>query len=114
MIWVDGHDQALIRGTGTEDEFNWSYSLKENQFPVSGCLYRTRRRAEEPQDKKQPHALYRWRLGDFVPFASDIKVTYERLGQTNDMLPRFPGSPVNVSHHRGDDYRSVAFWYEMP
>jgi hypothetical protein len=114
MIWVDGNSEPAIAGTGTEDDFNWSYGLKENRSAVSGALRVTRRKKEDGQEKVGYNALYRYRPGDFVPFTSGIKVTTEHLGSTSDVLPKFPGSPVNVSTERGDDFRSVAFWYELP
>ena len=76
-----------------------------------------KRPKEKEPDKpdKDPHnVLYRYRQGDFVPFHSSIKVTFERLGNTSDFMKRYPGSPVNVSPKRGDDYRSVVYWYELP
>lgn len=114
MIWVDGEDEARIRGTGTEDEFNWSYGFKENRSPVSGALLAARRGKKVAPDAIGYNTLYRFRQADFVPFKDKIKVTFERLGSTTFLLPRYPGSPVNVSTERGDDYRSVAFWYELP
>jgi hypothetical protein len=114
MIWVDGSDKALIRGTGTEDEFNWSYGFEENRNPVSGALLCPHLKKRAPQTTLGYNVLYRFRLGDFVPFREGVKVTYERLGNTTGWVDRYPGSPVNVSHSRGDDYRSVAFWYETP
>ena len=74
----------------------------------------TGRKSELPQTRVGYNVLYRYRPGDYIPFQQSIKVTYERLGLTNDWMKRYPGAIVNVSHHRGDDYRSVAFWYEMP
>lgn len=112
MIWVDEDPLALIRGTGTEDEFNWSFGFKENRSPVSGALLVTRFPKKAPHDAVGYNVLFRYRPGDFVPFRKKIKVTYERLGNT--WMKRYPGSPVNVTHHRGDDYRSVAYWYEAP
>ena len=114
MIWVDGGDKALIRGTGTEDEYNWSFGFEENRYPVSGALLCPHLKKRAAQTTLGYNVLYRFRLGDFVPFRESIKVTYERLGNTTGWVDRYPGSPVNVSHSRGDDYRSVAFWYERP
>ena len=114
MIWVDGAEPARIRGTGTEDEFNWSYGFRENRSPVSGALLAASRNRKVPLSAVGENVLYRFRPTDFVPFAQSIKVTYERLGSTTNWIKRYPGSPVNVSSERGDDYRSVAFWYERP
>ena len=47
-----------------------------------------------------------------MPFQKSIKVSYERVAS----LPpnyRYPGSLINMTHDRGDDYASVAFWYEL-
>ena len=67
-----------------------------------------------PESAVGYNTVYRFRPADFVPFKHSIKATYERLGSTTTRLPRYKGSPVNVSTERGDDYRSVAFWYELP
>lgn len=114
MIWIDGGDLAVIRGTGTEDEFNWSFGFKENRSGVSGALLAGRLSPTDPDKGKPYSVLYRYRPGDYVPFQKSIKVTYERLGSTTDFLKRYPGALVNVSHHRGEDYRSVAFFYLLP
>jgi hypothetical protein len=114
MIWVDGEEQALIRGTGTEDEFNWSFGFKENWSPISGALQVSKVKRREPQTTYGHNVLYRFRPGDYVPFTRSIKVTYERLGSTTEWMKRYPGALINVSHDRGDDYRSVAYWYELP
>lgn len=114
MIWVDGDPRALIQGTGTEDEFNWSYGFKENRSPISGTLRVGKRKSKLPQTTQGFNVLYRYRLGDFIPFRENIKVTFERLGMTNNWMKRHPLSLVNVSQHRGDDYRSVAYWFELP
>ncbi len=114
MVWVDGDPQAVIRGTGTEDEFNWSWGFMENRSPISGALMDHGLPGGTPHATVGYNALYRYRLGDFVPFRDQIKVTYERLGLTSTWIKQYPGSIFNVSQHRGDDYRSVAFWYELP
>lgn len=112
MIWVDDDPQAVIRGTGTEDEFNWSYGFKENRSPISGALLVPHFKKSAPQTAIGYNVLYRFRPGDFAPFRERIKVTYERLAST--WIKRYPGALVNVTSHRGDDYRSVAYWYELP
>ncbi len=114
MIWVDGDSMALIRGTGTEDEFNWSFGFEENRSALSGALQAARPEKGSPQSAVGHNALYRFRLGDYVPFQESIRVTFERWGSTTEWMKRYPGAMFNLSHSRGDDYRSVAFWYELP
>ena len=53
---------------------------------------------------------YRFRPGDYVPFRESIKVSYEILGHSwKTSRNPFAGS---LSQQRGDDYSSVAYWYE--
>lgn len=125
MTYIDGADKPQIQGTGTEDEFNWSWGFMPHLSPVSGTL-------PVVPECKQPLAAqiipallnpdcmtlagenisYRFRPSDYVPFESSIKVSYEVLGISwktpNDMLSG------NLSQTRGDDYASIAYWYEMP
>ena len=109
--WVDKTDwPPQIQGTGTEDEFNWSWGFKNNLSSVSGVLKSTPKGVKK--DETAENVVFRWRISDYVPFQKSIKVSYERVAS----LPpnyRYPGSLVNMTHNRGDDYASVAFWYEL-
>ncbi len=124
MTWVDGAQQALIRGTGTEDEFNWSWGFMENRSPVSGALlanptrplpwYSTLCLECMPEDYKTEigyNTVYRYRQADYIPFDQTIKVEFERLGMS--WYQRYPMAFINWTIDRGDDYASVAFWYEI-
>ncbi len=100
----------VIQGTGTEDEFNWSWGYTKYLTPISGILIRTPQGIKEGETG--PNVAFRFRISDYVPFREYIKVSYERQGAVS--LKRYPGALINQSKTRGDDYASVAFWYELP
>lgn len=123
--WVDGAKEPQILGTGTEDEFNWSWGFTTYQSPVSGTLpvipecketiaaqVVPSLRNPECMDISGHNIAYRFRPTDYVAFSKSIKVSYEVLGSS--MTP--VNSPVkgNWSQWRGDDYSSMAYWYQLP
>jgi hypothetical protein len=123
--WIDGAAEPQIKGTGTEDEFNWSWGFKPNESTISGTLpvvpecketiaaqLVPQLRNSECQKIIGHNIAYRFRVSDYVPFDHSIKVSYEVLGASYNA----PNGPVkgNLSQHRGDDYASIAYWYEMP
>jgi hypothetical protein len=109
--FVDGASwPPVIQGTGTEDEFNWSWGYTKYLTPVSGILIRTPQGIKEGETG--PNVAFRFRISDYVPFRESIKVSYERQGAVS--LKRYPGALINQSKTRGDDYASVAYWYELP
>ncbi len=109
--WVDGDAwPPVIQGTGTEDEFNWSWGYSKYMTPISGILIKTPEGTAEGETA--PNAAYRFRVSDYVPFRESIKVSYERQGAVS--VKRYPGAYINQSRTRGDDYASVAYWYELP
>lgn len=125
MTYIDGAAAPQIQGTGTEDEFNWSWGFNPHMSPVSGTLpvvpeckesiaAQILPQLRNPQCNRLTgrNIAYRFRPTDYVPFSRSIKVSYEILGQAW-LAPNslFAG---NLSQHRGDDYSSIAFWYEAP
>lgn len=111
--WIDGASKPQIQGTGTEDEFNWSWGFMPHMSPVSGTL------PVVPECKKQEcdnitgeNIAYRFRPSDYVPFSESIKVSYEVLGIS--WLSPNAFLTGNLSQKRGDDYASIAYWYQLP
>jgi len=127
MTYIDGAKEPQIRGTGTEDEFNWSWGfMPGNMNPVSGVLpvvpeckesiaaqIIPQLRNPECQKITGNNIAYRFRPSDYVPFENSIKVSYEIIGAIW-YSPNFAIYPGNQSQLRGDDYASVAYWYQMP
>jgi len=125
MDWIDGSAKPQIQGTGTEDEFNWGWGFKPVLSPVSGTLPLVPKckesivaqiipafRNKECQKIRGDNIAFRLRPSDYVPFESSIKASYEILGNSF-LTPRFL-LRGNLSQERGDDYASMAYWYEMP
>ncbi len=145
MTYIDGASKPQIQGTGTEDEFNWSWGFNPNMNPVSGTLPAPPECKEtiiaqifpklinpKCQKTQGDNIAYRFRPSDYVPFNRSIKVSYEILGAAwpspNETTK--PGQPKaddsknkhrenlpilgNLSQFRGDDYASVAYWYQLP
>ncbi len=125
MTYVDGAAKPQIQGTGTEDEFNWSWGFNPSMSLISGTLpvvppcketiaaqIIPQLRNAKCNELTGQNIAYRFRPSDYVPFATSIKVGYEVLGQS----PAAPNNIIkgNLSQHRGDDYASMAFWYEAP
>jgi hypothetical protein len=114
MTYIDGASEPQIQGTGTEDEFNWSWGYMLHESPVSGTLPVVPECEGGPNkcwDIMGHNAAYRFRPSDYVPFEESIKVSYEILGVAHYELWKVITG--NVSQHRGDDYSSVAYWYEI-
>lgn len=80
-----------LHGTGTEDYFNTAWCpTQEYAAPYHGII------AAGGPNWTEPVTLYRWHIEDPVIFQRSIRVTIEH-GHAN---------------RRGDDYASVAFWYQ--
>jgi hypothetical protein len=92
MIFIDGEKwPPSIHGTGTEDYigsawgFNREFYGPFHGFPLMG-----------KPDWTGPSSMYRFHIEDPIFFKKSIKVTIEH-GHAND---------------RGDDWSSVAYWYQ--
>jgi hypothetical protein len=90
MIYLDGANNASIYGTGTEDYFGDGWGIRWFVNPLSGC----------PQNSGRSQFMYRWHIGDSIPFSKSIKLTFENY------------SALHTDIHNG--YASVAFWYQLP
>jgi len=125
MDYVDGAAKPQIQGTGTEDEFNWSWGFSSYMSPISGTLpvvpackesivaqVIPQLRNPECQKIRGDNIAYRFRPSDYVPFEQSIKVSYEILG--NSFLAPHAIFSGNLSQERGDNYASIAYWYELP
>ena len=90
MIFVDGDTwPPSLHGTGTEDYFGaaWGFN-REFCGPYHGLPLR--------DEENGKYSMYRFHLEEAVAFQQSIRVTIEH-GHAND---------------RGDDYSSVAYWYQ--
>ena len=93
MVFVDGDVwPPTLHGTGTEDCFGTAWSPSEAfASPWFGQPVADR------DDWAGFSSLYRWYVADPVPFSSSLRATLEH-GHAND---------------RGDDWSSVAYWYQL-
>lgn len=96
MITIDGDTKPTLIGTGLEDYFSgaWNFNQlnREYCFPYFGYS----RKGNAHPDYTGRHSMYRFHLPDPIMFDQSIRVTIEH-GAMND---------------RGDDYSSVAYWYQ--
>jgi hypothetical protein len=92
MFFVDGERTPSVHGTGTEDYFlgAWDFGGKPFQYGSFGAPVVGAERAGEKW------SLYRFHLDAPIPFTRSLRATIEH-GHAND---------------RGDDYSSVAYWYQ--
>ncbi len=96
MMYIDGAEMPTLIGTGLEDYFcgAWNFNLlnREYDFPYFGYS----RKGNAHPDYTGRHSMYRFHIEDPVTFDKSLRVTIEH-GAMND---------------RGDDYSSVAYWYQ--
>ena len=96
MMYIDGAQMPTMTGTGLEDYFcgAWNFNLlnREYNFPYFGYS----RKGNAHPDYTGRHSMYRFHIEDPVTFDKSIRVSIEH-GAMND---------------RGDDYSSVAYWYQ--
>jgi hypothetical protein len=94
MIFIDGEVwPPSLHGTGTEDYFNaaWGFPSGAYAGPYHGISL-----ASSPQEHFGLWSMYRFHIEDPVRFSTSIRVTIEH-GHAND---------------QGNDYSSVAYWYQ--
>ncbi len=91
MVYVDGEKFPSVYGTGTEDYFTggWYFNKGEFSGPVHGLIIK--------DDSLARIAVYRFHVGDAIPFKKSIKFTIEH-GHANS---------------ENADYSSTAYWYQM-
>ncbi|MCX6150911.1 MAG: DUF2961 domain-containing protein [Ignavibacteriales bacterium] len=90
MVYVDGEKFPSIYGTGTEDYFNggWYFNKGEFSAPYHGVIVK--------DDSLSRIAVYRFHLGDVIPFKKSLRFTIEH-GHANEETV---------------DYSSTAYWYQ--
>ena len=89
---VDGEIRPQINGTGTEDYFlgAWDFGGKAFSYQLFGAP------VVGPERKGARWSVYRFHLDSPITFTKSLRATIEH-GTAND---------------RGDDYYSVAYWYQ--
>lgn len=96
MMTIDGDSRPTLNGTGLEDYFAgaWNFNLlnREYNFPYFGYS----RKGNAHPDYTGRHSMYRFHLEDPVTFDQSIRVSIEH----------------GTNNNRGDDYSSVAYWYQ--
>jgi hypothetical protein len=96
MITVDGALLPTMTGTGLEDYFlgAWNFNAlnREYNFPYFGYS----RKGNPHPDCTGRHSMYRFHIEDPVTFDRSLRVSIEH----------------GASNNRGDDYSSVAYWYQ--
>ncbi len=93
MVFVDGEKwPPSLHGTGTEDYFCNAWGMQDKPYLFAGTsLFNKKHKNWEGK-----WTIYRFHILDPIPFKKSIKVTIEH-GHANN---------------RGDDYSSVAYWYQ--
>ena len=94
MIFIDGEKwPPSLHGTGTEDYFceAWGFPSGEYSGPYTGVSL-----GKDTQNWSGKWSLYRFHIEDPVHFRKSIRVGIEH-GHAND---------------QGNDYSSVAYWYQ--
>ena len=92
MFFVDGEKLPSINGTGTEDYFlgAWDFNGKSFSYALFGAPV-------VGQELQGGHwSVYRFHLDSPIPFTRSLRATIEH-GHAND---------------RGDNFYSVAYWYQ--
>jgi hypothetical protein len=92
MFFVDGESLPSINGTGTEDYFlgAWDFGGKHFAYDLYGAP------VVGPEKKGGRWSVYRFHLDSPIPFTKSLRASIEH-GHAND---------------RGDNYYSVAYWYQ--
>ncbi len=90
MVYVDNEDTPSVHGTGTEDYFTsgWYFNSGEFSAPFHGLILK--------DDSSARIAVYRFQVGDAIPFKNSILFTIEH-GHANEETA---------------DYSSTAYWYQ--
>lgn len=89
LFFVDGSSSPTIQGTGTEDWVGQAWGAAEASSPYAGVV-----------DQPGRHvSLFRWYLGDAIPFQQSLKVGMQQQGR-------------DEFRDRSDDVSAAAFWYQ--
>lgn len=103
FFYIDGKKTPNIEGTGTEDYFNDSWSLRVGDGPNFGVT------VADGTDLGSRMTAYRWHVADPIPFSKSLTFDIEHAGWTynND------GSVRSAFEEREDLFSTVAFWYQQ-
>jgi hypothetical protein len=95
-IYIDGESHPSIEGTGTEDYFcgGWGFFGEPFATPYFGSPLRAN------CSRGAIWSVYRHHIQDPIPFRRSIRVAFETIHSGDAEDP-------------GDDYSSVAYWYQV-
>ena len=106
-FYVDGEARASIRGTGTEDYFLCAWGFEKCTFPDFGVPWLSGEGMGQVGDMA---TMYRWHLSDPIRFGKSLRATLEHTGWMD--ADETTTGKVEGHVERGDDFASVAFWYQ--
>jgi hypothetical protein len=106
-FFVDGEARPSIRGTGTEDYFLCAWGFEKCTFPEFGVPWMSGDGMGQVGDQA---SMYRWHLSDPIRFGKSLRATLEHTGWMD--ADETTTGKVEGHVERGDDYASVAFWYQ--
>lgn len=102
-FYIDGSDEPVLKGTGTEDYFCDAWAFRELNRPYYGVSI------WEGMFEGSRCSAYRWHVEDPVYFDESMRFTIEHKGNTFDSQGKMVSG---YTPNRPDFYSSVAFWYQ--
>lgn len=107
-FYVDGASRPTLWGTGTEDYFLNAWGMEKGTY---SCFGVSQLSGEWLGDLGNWGTMYRWHLSDPVRFTKSLRVEIEHKG----WMSADETSTGKVEGHveRGDDFATVAFWYQQ-
>lgn len=99
-FYIDGEEKPSLQGTGSEDYFCDAWGIRK----ADGLFYGFPAAEDFLIDAR--HTNYRFHIPDPVPFTKSLKVFIEHTG------PVWLADGRRGYGERGDDYSSVAYWYQ--
>lgn len=100
-FFIDGEEDARLKGTGTEDYFCDAWGFRVQDGPYYGTP------VWEGYEAGDRGSAYRWHIADPVNFTKSLRVTIEHRGWY-----AHPSGEVSGHIERDDLMSSVAFWYQ--
>jgi hypothetical protein len=94
FFYIDGEKEPSIKGTGMEDYFLEAWGVRKVSGHYSGVSVNAGSRATG----------YRWHVPDPIRFQKSLRVEFEHKGVEQGV--------EGNNTERGDDFSSVAFWYQ--
>ncbi len=102
-FYIDGSDEPVLKGTGTEDYFCDAWGFRELNRPYYGIS------VWEGMVTGGRCTAYRWHIYAPIYFDKSLKFTIEHKGNTYDPNDQMISG---YTSKRPDFYSSVAFWYQ--